>query len=364
MASTTTLALQTKAVAFSASALNQVTIVNGGGGTLYYKGASDVDSGDTAVTSGSTATVTVPTWIVSASSSAVTLVYLDPAPTFTDLTIADDVVITDTLDAGAITGTSVSVDGAAGLVATADGGKNTLDLSSTAANVGITIGGDVEIFRTAANALTITDATTFTGGSTHTGTLAATNAATVGTTLGVTGITTTTGGIGAAATKARALNIKTSDVDVTATLAGFGTDAAAADGTTVYLACVYAPFNCTVTGIATLNGTNITTDKIVNYLFNAAGTMLGKTAAAGTAPTPADVFQEIDLTAPLAITGPAVYFIGRQHNGTTIGFQSIAASKGHQPLAGSVAGTSFGAETTVVPPTTFTADKGPFGYLY
>jgi hypothetical protein len=59
-----------------------------------------------------------------------------------------------------------------------------------------------------------------------------------------------------------------------------------------------------------------------------------------------------------------VYFIGRQHNGTTIGFQSIPTAKGYRPLAGSVAGDVVRRETSVVPPTSFTADKGPFGYIY
>ena len=173
-------------------------------------------------------------------------------------------------------------------------------------------------------------------------------------------------GVGPTTTKAAALgeSVYTTAVDTSATLSALGTDAAAADNKTVYLCSVFVPVNCTVTGIATLNGTNITTDKIVNYLFDANGALIGQSAAAGTAPTPADTFEETDLTAATTVIGPAVYFIGRQHNGTTIGFQSITTAKGHRPLAGSVAGTSFGAETSVVPPTSFTTAKGPIGYLY
>ena len=186
---------------------------------------------------------------------------------------------------------------------------------------------------------------------------------TVSDTATITGISTLTGGIGATSTKARALGIRSGNWETVSTLSATGTDAASASGTAVYLVSVFVPVNCTVTGIATLNGTNVTTDKVVNDLFNAAGTKVGQTAAAGTVPN-ADLFDELDLTAPATVTGPAVYFIGRQHDGTTIGFQSIPADKGHEPLAGSVAGTSFGAETSVVPPTTFTTNKAPYGYLY
>ena len=358
-------------VIIGATPSEQKRVTLASGSALYYSATSDTDANDTQISAGTPVVFTATQWLNSAGTTRVLIQDVE-APTQQDLTITDDLVVgddvtvTDDLDADAITGTSLSVDGAAGVVASADGGKNTLHLSSDAANVGITIGSTnpVELFRTGADALTITDATTVTGGVTSTGTLVASNAATVGTTLGVTGIITATGGIGAAATKARALGIRSADWEAVSTLSATGTDAAAADGTTVYLVSVFVPVNCTVTGIATLHGTNITTDKVVNYLFNAAGTKVGQTAAAGTAPTPADTFQEIDLETPTAITGPAVYFIGRQHNGTTITFQSIPADKGHEPLAGSVAGTGFGTETTVVPPTTFTADKGPFAYLY
>jgi len=215
-------------------------------------------------------------------------------------------------------------------------------------------------FVSAASSGIMVEPSTFALGSTSVG-----GALAVSGTTTIAGVTTLTGGVGDPTTKARALPAWTyppqSDTTLAATSA---TDSAAADNKTVYLASLFVPQNCTVTGIAVLNGTNITTDKFVNYLINAAGTVIGKTAAAGTAPTPADVYQETDLTAPLTIVGPAVYFIGRQHNGATITLQKIPASKGVYNLTGSVAGTSFGAETSVVPPTAFAADKGPYGFLY
>ncbi len=222
-------------------------------------------------------------------------------------------------------------------------------VSTTVVNVilnylpGAAFGGDV----TVADDLTVTDVFTASGTST------------------LTGITTLTGGIGATATKARALPAYTYPPQADTTLASTSTtDTASASNKAIYMASLFVPVNCTVTGIAVLNGTNVTTDKFVNYIINAAGTVLGSTAILGTVPNPADTYQETDLTTPLVIRGPAVYFIGRQHNGTTITLQKMLAAKGVYNLAGTVAGTSFGAETSVVPPTTFTADMGPFGYLY
>jgi hypothetical protein len=111
-----------------------------------------------------------------------------------------------------------------------------------------------------------------------------------------------------------------------------------------------------------LNGT-AHTDKLCYYLFNNAGTKVAQTAAAGTLSATNDVFQEIAFTATYAAVGPANYWLGVQANGATAKSRLVAASTA-KLLAGEVAGTSFGAETSVVVPTTFTADKGPIGYLY
>lgn len=178
--------------------------------------------------------------------------------------------------------------------------------------------------------------------------------------------TTQTGGVSTTSTalaKARTMSIASVPISPGATLTTYSaTDTAASSSTAVYLANVFVPANCLVTGIAILNGTNVTTDKVVNYLFNSAGKMIGQTLAAGTVPV-ADTFQEIDLITAVNITGPAVYWIGRQTNGTTVTLQKMVAGTANM-LAGTVAGTSFGAETVIVPPTTMTTNTGPAGFLY
>lgn len=55
------------------------------------------------------------------------------------------------------------IDHSDGLVISADGGKDTLSLSNTAANVGITLGGDTNLYRAAADSLKTDDALTVGG---------------------------------------------------------------------------------------------------------------------------------------------------------------------------------------------------------
>lgn len=52
---------------------------------------------------------------------------------------------------------SLTLTAAAGLVVSADGGKDTINLSNTTANVGITIGGDANLYRKAADVLATDD---------------------------------------------------------------------------------------------------------------------------------------------------------------------------------------------------------------
>jgi len=60
-----------KALPISASERDPATIFNSSGGTLYYKSASDVDSGDSSLATGASVEVTVPNWIVGSASTHV-----------------------------------------------------------------------------------------------------------------------------------------------------------------------------------------------------------------------------------------------------------------------------------------------------
>lgn len=196
-----------KAVVVGADATNQKKLTNRGGGTFYYKATSDVGSGDTAVTSGSSVTFDATQWIISASTTNIVAENLNvttaqDSSITDDLTVGDDATITDDLTVSgdaAVTGTlavtsTTTLTGAASTV----GGIVTGGATPTTAAKGITFGtgaDPVTLYRSAANVLTTDDAFVATGGVTSTGTLVASNAATVGTTLGVTGVLTATGGV-------------------------------------------------------------------------------------------------------------------------------------------------------------------------
>ncbi len=100
----TTLTLTTRAVyvGVDSAAGEQVTIRNASGSTLYYGEAEDVDSGDTSVAEGASATFTDDKWIVSAGTSQVSLTTL-VSPSVEDLNVADDVAVTGDLVVAGLT---------------------------------------------------------------------------------------------------------------------------------------------------------------------------------------------------------------------------------------------------------------------
>lgn len=60
----------------SASASDPAQIVNLSGGTLYYKNAADVDSGDSSLANGASVTVTAPNWVIGVSGAPVKVLVL------------------------------------------------------------------------------------------------------------------------------------------------------------------------------------------------------------------------------------------------------------------------------------------------
>lgn len=134
--------------------------------------------------------------------------------------------------------------------------------------------------------------------------------------------------------------------------------------TTVYLAQIYVPTNALITGFAVNNGGTVGTDKYIAALFDHAGFPLAYSAVAGTTTSGGDSYQALAFTAPYALKGPSVVWVGLYVNGTTDRFRSIPAAGAFAGLAGSATGQTFGTIAAVTLPTTFTADKGPVGYLY
>lgn len=145
-----------------------------------------------------------------------------------------------------------------------------------------------------------------------------------------------------------------------ANLATAGTDTACASGT-IWHTEVFIPFNCTVTGASNLIGSVGGTDKVIYSLHDVDGTLVASTLQAGTTVGTAANFQAAlaFITPYAAVAGR--YFLGATFNGTTAKLRTYPVP-GSAFLAANVAQT-FGTSATIAAPTTFTADKGPIGYL-
>lgn len=143
--------------------------------------------------------------------------------------------------------------------------------------------------------------------------------------------------------------------------ASHGTNTTLVAGTH-YRAEVFVPFAVQVTGAGVLNGATVGTDKGIVAIYDTRGNLVANSALAGSTTSGANAFQERAFAAAPKLQ-PGRYFLVYQSNGTTDTLRTIAASTFVDVLAGSATGT-FGTMLDFTPPTTFTADKGPVGYLY
>jgi hypothetical protein len=141
-----------------------------------------------------------------------------------------------------------------------------------------------------------------------------------------------------------------------------GSNTTMAAGTTYY-AALWIPFNCTLTGIVVLTGTVGGTDNWIVALWNAAGgANLAHSALAGTAAPSSGTKIRIPFTAAVAVTGPAVYYIGLQSSGTTARFQGFGnVTEGF--VTGSVSGT-FGTLPSLSPGASYNQNVGPSAATY
>jgi len=142
--------------------------------------------------------------------------------------------------------------------------------------------------------------------------------------------------------------------------------AAITDTVAEYWSQIFIPTNVTLTGACLLNGATVTTDKHIVILFNAAGAVIANSALAGAADTGnASAYQCQAFTAPIAVTGPATYFVGTQPNGTTDTFFTYTA-KGAPTNYGTGLTTCavFGTLCSITPTSTFTTAQGPLMMVY
>jgi hypothetical protein len=193
-------------------------------------------------------------------------------------------------------------------------------------------------------------------------TSAVTGNETVSGTLAVTGVTTPTGGLAASGGfTAFPRCVHTGNEPAIATTSG--TNSATNTTNTIYLAECFVPCNMSVTGIAIFNGTAVAGNGKV-ILYNSAGVKVAQSASTAMSGTTA--YQLIPLTGgPIAITGPATYYIGATYDTNTHDLRGhVIGTFGTGTYSTSVVYATDSTLTPVTVPTSFTADIGPIASLY
>ncbi len=142
----------------------------------------------------------------------------------------------------------------------------------------------------------------------------------------------------------------------------FGTNTASAAAGDTYITSIGVGANMTVTNINVLQGATVATDKWIAVLYNSAGVVIAKSAAAGVITVGANTFLVLPLTAPVAIQGPGRYYVGIQSNGNTDTLRLVAASTFIDLLTTLTTGV-FATNPNITVPTTFTALNGPIVYM-
>lgn len=129
--------------------------------------------------------------------------------------------------------------------------------------------------------------------------------------------------------------------------------------TEVYLARVFIPANVTITGLSLLNGSAVA-GNIQGVLYDVNGVPLANTASTAQSGTAA--YQQVPFTSPLAVKGPAAYFVAWSFNNTSARFRSHILGNF---VAGKATGQVFGTiPNPITIPTGFTTNLGPISDTY
>jgi microcystin-dependent protein len=182
------------------------------------------------------------------------------------------------------------------------------------------------------------------------------------TTFAASGAITPTGGVAAAGGfSATPRNVHTGGNPAMLSTDGTNTDAVV---TELYVAEVFIPANCTVTGAAVLWGTNTNGNAKV-ALYNSAGTRVALSASTDVSGyTGASYGTRIAFSAPYAAVGPATYFLGVICDDNTNDVRTHTLGNfGAGKITGLVYATEAG-YATISAPATFTTAEGPIATLY
>lgn len=128
--------------------------------------------------------------------------------------------------------------------------------------------------------------------------------------------------------------------------------------TETYVARVFVPANCIVTGLSLLNGSAVS-GNITLALADSSGNIVAKTAS--TAQAGIAAYQQVPFTAAVNLKGPGEYFALLQVDNITARFRSHILGNFK---AGKITGGTYGTIINITPPTGFTASLGPIADTY
>lgn len=262
----------------------------------------------------------------------------------------------------AITGTSASASALAIGLAGATNPAFVVDASTGSQAAGLKITGAVAAGTVAAAVISSGADASLTINAKGTGTIgigsASTGAVTITPATTITGALTPTGGVAAAggfSTSPRGIW-----VSQTAPLVSTDFFDATPSTTETYVSEVFVPCNMTITGVALLNGTNVTGNVTV-ALADSTGTPIAAAKSASTAGSGADAIQRIPFAVAYAAKGPATYFIQVQYDSATARYNTHIIGN-HGVLVQTAQ--TYGALTSFTPPTTFVTNVSNVAGLY
>ncbi len=144
--------------------------------------------------------------------------------------------------------------------------------------------------------------------------------------------------------------------------ASLGTNTTIVAGT-LYRSEIFVPHLATWTGIGILNGATVGSDNTLVALYDTNGVLITNSAVAGAIAANANTVQNYAFLNTVTLA-PGRYFLAFQQNGTTATKRTQAAANGSNTMTASSTGTFGTIPASFTPPTTFTADVGPIGWLY
>lgn len=130
--------------------------------------------------------------------------------------------------------------------------------------------------------------------------------------------------------------------------------------TETYCSEIFVPANCTITGVALFNGTDVTGNVTVG-LADSAGAPLTAAKSASTAGSGTDAYQRIPFAVAFAATGPATYYIQVQYSSTTARYNThTIGNHGVQKQTSQ----TYGTFASFTPSGTFVTNIGNIAGLY